>query len=183
MKRGLVSILLVAIPLALIPRLSTLAGNNTGAINITMTTVETIIEITLDKTDWEIGNVTADTEYKTDPEATWCTINNTGTVKVDIGIKGENAKDALSPTIIWSLSNDGTNGENKYALCYHLSGDTAGNYTPITLNETPIKKSGKNVTIEVSGEKQFGLKLLTPEFFQYYDRNMETHVTISAVPT
>ena len=184
MKKGIVTILLVAILMALIPCLPTLAGNNTGAINITMTTIETIIAIELSPTEWALGNVTKNTEYKTDPEVEWCSINNTGTVKVDIRINGMNIQCVNIPIYIWMLSSDGTNGENKYALLYRVA---SGNYTPITLSEEPMKTaSGENITLarpdESGSSKQFGLKLLTPKSFQYYDKNMKTHITISAAP-
>ena len=184
MKRGVASILLIAI-LALIPCLPTLAeGNSTGAINITMTPVETLIAIELSPTEWVMGNVTANTTYKTDPEATWCSINNTGTVKVDLGIKGE---DACNSTYRWVLSNDGTNdglgSQPEYALWYHIASDSAGNYTVINTTDKPMEKGGENITLEVSKGKQFGLRLLTPVSLpsEYIGKEMETTITISAV--
>jgi len=189
MKTGIISIL-GAILLVLTPSLPASASES-GAITITMTGVETLISISLDKENWALGDVTEDTEYKTDPEATWCTITNAGNVNVDLSTKGANA--VFSGTEVkWFLSKDGTNdgadtgSYPEYALWYHIGGDTEGSYTPITtLGETsgtPMKKGGQDITLEVSDTEQFGLKLLTPVSFpDYIGKEMTTHITISAV--
>lgn len=196
MKTGITSILL-AITLILTPSLPALASD-TGTITITMTGVETIIDIALDKTNWALGNVTEDTEYKTNPEATWCTITNTGNVVVNLGINGAHAQFGTS-AVYWFLSEDETNystdadpHEPKYALWYHIASDTEGSYTPITCHKTPTpmqKTDGTKITLEYGApdesgvSKQFGLKLLTPASFPetYIDKEMTTHITISVV--
>jgi hypothetical protein len=180
---------LLVIILALIPCLPTLAASD-AVININMTTVETIIAINLSQSQWPLGNVTADTEYRTDPEATWCRINNTGTIKVALFTQGDFARWGNSSTYYWKLSGDGNNtghgtGWDEYALWYHMAYDGAENYTLITMSEQPMKtSSGQNITLARPGEpgsyKQFGLKLLTPESF-LLGKQMETHITISAV--
>mgnify|MGYP001097424712 CR=1 FL=1 len=181
---------LLVIILALIPCLPTLAASD-AVININMTTVETIIAINLSQSQWPLGNVTADTEYRTDPEATWCNINNTGNIKVALFTQADFAR--CGDDYYWKLSDDGTNNEHgelggwdEYALWYHMAYDGADNYTLITtMPEQPMKtSSGQNITLARPGEpgsyKQFGLKLLTPESFQT-GKQMETHITISAV--
>ena len=182
MKTGIISIL-GAILLVLTPCLPSSASES-GTITITMTGVETVISISLDKTNWPLGDVTENAEYKTDPEATWCTITNEGNVNVDLGIKGEHA---VFSTLTWFLSEDGTNDGAgpypEYALWYHTAMDTEGSYTSITLNNTPMKKGGESITLDADAQKQFGLKLLTPVSFpaEYFDKEMTTHITISAV--
>lgn len=182
MKTGILSIL-GAMLLLLTPSLA-VSASESGAITITMTPVETVISISLDKTNWPLGEVIEDTEYKTDPEATWCTITNEGNVNVGLGIKGEHA---VFSTLTWFLSEDGTNdgvgAYPEYALWYHIAMDSQGSYTSIALNETPMKKGGENITLDVAAQNQFGLKLLTPVSFpaEYIGNEMTTHTTISAV--
>jgi hypothetical protein len=182
MKTGIISIL-GAILLVLTPSLPASASES-GTITITMTGVETVISISLDPASWPLGDVTEDAEYKTDPEATWCTITNDGNVNVDLGLKGEHA---VFSTLLWFLSEDGTNdgagSYPEYALWYHIAMDTEGSYTSITLNNTPMKKGGESITLDAAAQKQFGLKLLTPVSFpaEYFDKEMTTHITISAV--
>jgi hypothetical protein len=182
MKTG-VLIILGAILLILTPCLPASASES-GTITITMTAVETTVSISLDKTDWALGEVTEDAEYKTDPQATWCTITNEGNVDVDLGIKGEHAEFS---TLMWFLSEDGTNdgvdSYPEYALWYHIAGDAEGSYNPITLTETSVKKRGEGTTLEVADTEQFGLKLLAPDFFpsDYMGKEMTTQITISAV--
>jgi hypothetical protein len=150
-----------------------------------MTGVETTISISLDKSNWALGEVTEDTEYKTDPEATWCTITNEGNVDVDLGVKGEHA---VYASLMWALSADGTNdgvgSYPEYALWYHVAMDTEGSYTLITLDSSPMQDAdGTTLSLDPEKTKQFGLKSLTPEFFppEYLDKEMTTHITISAV--
>jgi len=164
-----------------------------------MTTVETIIAIELSRTDWLLGNITEDTVYKTDPEASWCSINNTGTVNVDIRSKGDDAASIAykvgnnwtSPDTSgyhWILSSDGTNNDAgpdfaEYALWYHISGDTAGNYTLIATAEDFMRKNGEDkISLTPGQSKQFGLKLLTPAAARFVkDKKMQAHIIISAV--
>ena len=178
MKRGIVSIVLVAI-LALIPCLPALA-QDTGTITITMTGVSEL-SITLDPTEWPIGDVASNTEYETQPPIDWCTLTNTGNVNVNTFIVGEDAK-WVDGAYKWTLSSDETNGEHIYGLWFRIHGDTARDYVPITKTESefwpPSGVTGEE--IGASDSKQFGLRLLTPTFF-YAGRQMRTHVTISAV--
>jgi len=182
MKTGILSILGVIL-LILTPCLPASASES-GTVTITMTAAETTVSISLDKTEWALGQVTEDTEYKTDPEATWCTITNEGNVAVDLGIKGEHAG---SDPLMWALSEDGTNdgfgGYPEYALWYHIAGDAQGSYTSITLTQTSVKKGGEATTLEIADTEQFGLKLLTPDVFPsgHIGKAMPTQITISAV--
>ena len=187
MKTGIISIL-GAILLVLTPSLPASASES-GAITITMTGVETVISIALDKANWPLGEVIENTEYKTDPEATWCTITNAGNVNVDLGINGKNAQYG-STELWWFLSKDGINDGAgpypEYALWYHIAMDTEGSYTLITHDPTPMQKAdGTTLSLEPDPEKtkQFGLKLLTPASFPdtYINNEMTTHITISAV--
>ncbi len=187
MDKRIASIIL-AIVLALIPWLPALAEGN-STVTITMAT-EKDIDITLDKTTWNIGDVEPNTEYPTDPYATWCTITNEGNCVVDICIKGENAV-CVGGGYTWTLSSDNTTAKGKYALLYHIVQDKADSYTSITTTETPmkhIKPNGDGGPLTLIGhgdQEQFGLKLLTPQpdanDYFYGNRKMETTITISAV--
>ena len=180
MKRGIVSIVLVAI-LASIPCLPALA-QDTGIITITMTGVSEI-SIILEPTEWPIGDVASDTEHETQPQIEWCTLTNTGNVDVDTFIVGEDAEWVDNHGAYkWTLSSDGTNGEHTYGLWFRISGDTTRGYVPITKEESEFWPPPDVVdkSIAVNNHKQFGLRLLTPTSF-HAGRQMQTHIIISAV--
>jgi len=132
------------------------------------------VELTSSQTEWNIGEVGPGELKKTAPEKTWCTITNRGTCSANLSIKGENAVDVADPGYEWALSDDGTNGKDRYALWYWIA-RYSSDYTPITISERPFYNG-----LEAGGEKQFGLKLLAPTEFEP-GRNMETNITISAV--
>jgi len=176
-NRRIASVILVAI-LALTPLLPAAAqDSSTGTITISMTT-QAIIEIELSPTNWDIGPVEPDKLYKTNPEKTWCTMSNRGNCIVTTYIKGEDAEWVDNPSQKWMLSNNGSNGEDEYALWYWI-GWVSGNYTAITKDA-----SGRGTefysNLVIDQQKQFGLKLLTPTSFQG-GREMKTTITISAV--
>lgn len=179
MNRRIASVILVAI-LALTPLLPALAEeSSTGTITISMTT-QAVIEIELSPTNWDIGPVEPDKVYKTNPEKTWCTMSNRGNCKVHTYIKGEDTEWVANPSQKWTLSGDGSNGEDKYALWYWI-GYVSDDYVPITGYSTG-KGAGFYSGLEIGEEnkKQFGLKLLAPTSFQG-GREMKTTITISAV--
>jgi len=184
MKTVITSIL-VATVLALIFSLPALAQDS-GTITITMTGVNEI-SISLDKTQWPLGEVAADTEYMTSPPIEWCTLTVEGNCNVNTFILGEDAEWVDTPSAYkWTLSSDGTNGENVYGLQFRISGDTArgpfgDGYVPITKTEGEFwPYSGGGSSLAPGDTKQFGLKLLTPTYF-VGDRQMQTQITISAV--
>ena len=171
------SVILVAI-LTLTPLLPASAqDSSTGTITITMTT-EAIIEIELSPINWDIGPVEPDKVYKTNPEKTWCTMTNLGNCIVDTYIKGEDAEWVANPSQKWTLSGDGGNGEDKYALWYWI-GWVSSNYACIT-KDAAGRGTEFYYGLEIDQQKQFGLKLLTPTSFQG-DREMKSTITISAV--
>jgi len=185
MKAVITSIVVVII-LALIFPLPALAQES-GTITITMTGVNEI-SISLDKTQWPLGAVPADTEYMTSPPIEWCTLTVEGNCNVNTFIVGEDAEWVDTPGAYkWTLSNDGTNGENIYGLWFRISGDTTrgplgDGYVPVTKIEGEFwPYSGGSVSSLAPGNtKQFGLKLLTPTYF-VGGRQMQTQITISAV--
>jgi hypothetical protein len=170
-----------AIILALIFSLPALAQES-GTITITMTGVNEI-SISLDKTQWPLGNVASNTEYETSPPIEWCTLTIEGNCNVDTFIVGEDATWVDNPSACkWTLSNDGTNGENVYGLWFRISGDTARGYIPITKTESEFwpYSGGSSSSLAPGDTKQFGLKLLTPTY-SVGGREMQTKITISAV--
>ncbi len=184
----IVSILL-AIILALIPFLPALAQESDGeTITITMTT-KTVIEIELKPTNWEIGQVNPDTEYKTDQEKNWCTMTNRGNCMVNTYIKGDDAVWTESPSAYkWTLSNSWSNGMQVYVLWYEKA-DQVG-YVLISKDESGIgSEFFPNLGEGEGNRKQFGLKLLTPpsdyekDGVKYFlgGGEMETHIIISGV--
>lgn len=132
------------------------------------------IELTSSQTEWAIGGIEPDQVKRTDLEKTWCTITNRGGCLVNLRIKGEDAVDIDNSSYEWVLSDDGTNGKEKYALWYWIALHSE-DYTLITTSERQFYNG-----LEVGGAKKFGLKLRAPTEFEP-NRNMETHITISAV--
>jgi hypothetical protein len=96
MKAAITSIVLAVI-LALVFCLPALAQES-GTIAITMTGVNDI-SISLDKTQWPLGEVAADTEYMTSPAIEWCTLTVEGNCNVNTFIMGEDAKWACTHAI------------------------------------------------------------------------------------
>ena len=178
MKAAITS-LVVAIILSLIFSLPALAQES-DTLTITMTGVNDI-SISLDKTGWPLGNVASNTEYTTSPPIEWCTLTVEGNCNVNIFIVGEDAEWIDNPSAYkWTLSNDGTNGENVYGLRFRISGDTARGYVPITKTEGEFWPYSSGSSLAPGDTKQFGLKLLTPTYF-VGGRQMQTQITISAV--
>jgi len=180
MREAITSIV-VAIILALIFYLPVLAQES-GTITITMTGVNEI-SISLDKTEWPLGNVASNTEYTTSPPIEWCSLNNSGNCDVKTFILGEDAKWVDDPGAYqWALSSNGTNGEEMYGLWFRISGDTTRGYVPITKTESEFwPYTGASGSSLAPGKtKQFGLRLLTPTHF-VSGRQMQTKITISAV--
>ncbi len=178
----------LAVILALIPSLLVLAeGSGTGTITITATT-KTVLEIELNPTSWEIGQVGPNTEYKTNPEKTWCTMTNRGNCTVNTYIEGKDAVWVDDPSAYkWELSSIEYNGTQIYVLwCLKVDGSS-----PL------IKKYEDGIGDEFypslgmgdENKKQFGLKLLTPQHdyekggskYFYGGGKMETHIIISGV--
>jgi len=177
--KAVITSIVVAIILALIFSLPALAQDS-DAITITMTGVNDI-SISLDKTQWPLGNVASNTEYVTSPPIEWCTLTVEGNCNVNIFIVGEDAEWITNPAAYkWTLSNDGTNGENVYGLKFRISGDTARGYVPITKTEGEFWPYDDGSSLAPGDTKQFGLKLLTPTYF-VGGRQMQTQITISAV--
>ena len=171
--------LVVALILVLIFSLPALAQES-SAITITMTGVNEI-SISLDKTQWPLGEVATDTEYATSPPIEWCTLTVEGNRNVNTFILGEDAEWIDNPSAYkWTLSNDGTNGENVYGLQFRISGDTARGYVPVTKTEGEFWPYSGGSSLAPGDTKQFGLKLLTPTYF-VGGRQMQTQITISAV--
>jgi hypothetical protein len=88
MKAAVMGIGLTII-LTLIFSLPTLGEES--SITITMTGVNDI-SISLDKTQWPLGEVAADTEYATSPPIEWCTLTVEGNCNVNTFIVGEDAE-------------------------------------------------------------------------------------------
>jgi hypothetical protein len=169
--------LVLAFILILVP-FSAASAQGSITIKITMHTPAPkmlAVGLTSSQTEWNIGDIEPNQTKKTAPEKTWCTITNTGNCSANLSIKGENAVDIANPSYEWVLSDDGTNGKERYALWFWIARNST-DYTPITTSERPFY----NKSLEAGGEKQFGLKLLAPTEFEP-GRSMETHITISAV--
>ena len=185
MKTVITSIL-VATVLALILS-SPALGEESESITITMTGVSEI-SISLDKTQWLLGEVATDMEHTTNPAIEWCTLEVIGNSAVKTFIVGEDSRwyeGGVGKNYYWTLSDDGTNGENVYGLLFRIFGDTtrvphSDGYVPITKTEGEFWPYSDHPPLEPGQYKQFGLKLLTPTYF-VGNREMRTPITISAV--
>lgn len=185
MKAAITSIV-AAIILVLVFSLPALAQES-GTITITMTGANEI-SISLDKTQWPLGDVASNTECETIPPIEWCKLTVKGNCNVKTFIVGEDAKWIDNPSAYkWTLSSDGTNGEHVYGLWFRISGDTtrgpqSDGYVPVTKAESEFwpYSGGSGSSLAPSDTRQFGLRLLTPTYF-FSGRQMQTHITISAV--
>lgn len=179
MKKRIGGIILVIVLLLSFAAPVTAQDSNSSTITITMTT-QSVLEIDLNPTNWEIGIVEPNTEYKTNPEKTWCTLTNRGNCVVDTYIKGADAICVDNPSQKWLLSQDASNEENEYVLWYWI-GWTSTEYIPITKTESELGyEFCIDLGISEENQKQFGLKLLTPTSF-VGGSDMENIITISAV--
>lgn len=183
--KAIIAGILVTLMLALVFSLPALA-QETGTITITMTGANEI-SISLDKTQWPLGNVASDTEYETVPAIEWCTLTVGGNCNVNTFITGADAAWVSSPTEYkWTLSSDGSNGEDIYGIWFRISGDTtrgpmSDGYVPVTKTESEFwpYSGGSGSSLAPGDHKQFGLRLLTPTYF-ISGRQMQTQITISA---
>jgi hypothetical protein len=184
--KAVISSIVVGVMLALIFSWPALAQES-GTITITMTGVNEI-SISLDKTQWPLGNVVANTAYETIPPIEWCTLTVEGNCNVNTFIVGDDAKWVDKPSSYqWTLSLDGSNGEHIYGLWFRISGDTTrgpnvDGYVPITKTQSEFwpYSGGSSSSLAPGDTKQFGLRLLTPTYF-FGNRQMQTQITISAV--
>ena len=175
--------ILSAIILVLSFSLPALAGDS-GSITITMTGVNEI-SITLDKTSWGLGDVPSNAVIYTTPEIEWCTLTVGGNCEVNTLIVGEDAKWVDNPVYKWTLSNEGSNGEDIYGLWFRISHDTTrgpngDGYVPITKTVSEFWPYDNGSSLAPGDKKQFGLRVITPTYFSA-SRQMQTQVTISAV--
>lgn len=175
--------ILSAILLALSFSLPALAGDS-DTITITMTGVNEI-SITLDKTSWDMGDVPSNAVIYTKPEIEWCTLTVGGNCEVNTLIVGEDAKWIDNPAYKWTLSNEGSNGEDIYGLWFRISHDTTrgpngDGYVPITKTVSEFWPYDNGSPLAPKDTKQFGLRVVTPTYFSA-SRQMKTQVTISAV--
>jgi len=189
--KAVITSIVAAIILALSFSLPALAQDS-GTITITMTGVNEI-SISLDKTQWPLGAVAADTEQTTSPPIEWCTLTVEGNCNVKTRILGEDArwyKDGVAQNYYWTLSNtnesdisDSVRG-HKYMLWFRVRGDNPPDgrgYVLITKEPSEFWPPPSGGSSLAPGDtKQFGLKLLTPTYF-VGGRQMQTKITISAV--
>ena len=173
-----VIILVLCLPL-------TALADDSGTITITMTGVNEI-SITLDKTNWYLGNVASNTFIETIPPIQWCTLTVSGNSDVNTYLAGDDAEWVDNPTAYeWILNSDGGNGDHIYGLWFRISGDTTrgpneDGYVPISKAQGEFSPYNAGSSLTPGDKKQFGLRLITPTYF-YGSREMQTKVTISAV--
>ena len=173
-------VIILSIPLILVLTIPVEAqDSDSETLTITMTT-KSILEIELNPTNWDIGAVEPNKEYKTNPEKTWCTITNRGNCIVDTYVNGDDARWVENPNSKWILSSDESNSENECVLWYWIAWSSI-DYIPVTKADIGM---GSEFCIDLDigeeNQKQFGLKLLTPTSV-IGSRDMESTITISAV--
>ena len=182
--RSAVTVTIAALVLALLLSLPVLADDS-RAVTITMTG-ESHVAISLDVTHWPLGDVARDEEHYTTPQIEWCTLTVTGNTAVNTFIEGREATWVDNPGAYkWTLSNDGSNGENIYGLWFRISGDSTrgpfgDGYVPISNTQREFWPYDGGSSLEPGTSKKFGLRLLTPSEFTG-GRTMETQITIIAV--
>jgi len=183
MNMRIISIAL-AIILALIPSLPALAQeSDSETVTITMTT-KMVIEIGLEPTNWDIGRIEPNQEYKTDPA--YFTMTNKGNCDLHTYIKGDDAVWSDNPDYKWQLSSDGNNSIGIYALRYETSDWEEPNGGLITAEEGDFCSY---LSLGTESSKHFGLKLQAPSAdytkggtgYFYSGGEMKTTITISGV--
>jgi len=179
-----VAVILAVVVLVLTFSLPALAQEE-GAVIITMTGTSEI-SIILEPTQWSLGQVAPDTDYPTTPAIEWCTVTVTGNSEVNLLIVGEDAVWVEAPDEYkWTLSDDGTNGEDMFGLWFRISGDTergpyGDGHVPVTNTESEFWPHGDGESLQPGDSKEFGLTLYTPSSF-IGGREMQTRVRIMAV--
>ncbi|MFU8796169.1 MAG: hypothetical protein ACNA7X_02585 [Dehalococcoidia bacterium] len=185
--KAAITVILTTVVLALI--LSPLAvADDSQTVTITMTGAADIadIGISLSVTEWPLGEVAPDQAYYTTPPIEWCTLTVTGNSPVNTFIVSRDAAWADNPGAYkWTLSNDGSNGEDVYGLWFRISGDTSrgphgDGYVPITKAESEFWPYDGGSSLEPGATRKFGLLLIAPSHFTG-GRMMETQITIFAV--
>jgi len=182
--KAVITVVPAAIVLALVLSLPAVAQES-DTVSITMTGAYEIA-ISLDITQWPLGEVAPDMEYMTKPQIEWCTLMVTGNSAVNTFIVGEDAKWVDNPGAYeWTLSDDGHNGEHVYGLWFRIYQDnTRGpygdGYVPITSTQSEFWPYDGGSSLAPGASKKFGLRLLTPSYF-IGGREMQTQVTIIAV--
>jgi len=161
-KRILVGILIVALSLCLIPM--TVQAASTDTITITATGAE--VDISVDTTAWDVGNVVTSQTYQTGITSSWATITNNAAASVDVTIGGRSMKDSTD-TDTWTLSDTATAGADTFGMkCGLDDGDD--------LYDIIIKNQGSSPNLIVddlagSGTEDFGLQFLAPTSMSTYE--------------
>lgn len=182
--RTVMTVVMAALVVALVLALPATADDS-QVVTITMTGASHVA-ISLDVTHWPLGDVARDEEHHTTPQIEWCTLTVTGNSAVNTFIEGRDATWVDNPGAYkWTLSADGSNGEQVYGLWFRISGDTTrgphqDGYVPITKTQSAFWPYGGGSSLEPGASKKFGLRLLTPSEFTG-GRTMETQITIVAV--
>ena len=182
--KGVIAFVLSAVVLVLAFSFPVLADDS-ETVTITMTGV-CAISISLDRTQWPLGDVAPDQIHKTVPEIEWATLTVTGNCDVKTLIVGEDATWVDDPSAYrWTLSDDGSNGEDTYGLWFRIAQDTTrgpheDGYVPITKTKQEFWPYDGGESLTADSSKKFGLMLLTPSKL-IGGRQMQTQVTIIAV--
>jgi len=182
--RAVTAVILAALVLAMVLSLPAMADDS-QVVTITMTGASHVA-ISLDVTQWPLGEVARSEEHHTIPRIEWCTLRVTGNSAVNAFIVGLDATWVDNPGAYkWTLSDDGSNGEHVYGLWFRVSGDTTrgphqDGYVPITKTQSEFWPYGGGSSLEPGASKKFGLRLLTPSEFTG-GKTMETQITIIAV--
>lgn len=193
MKTG-VTVILLAIMLALVAYLPVLAqDDSSGIITITMTGASEF-SLILEPTEWKpVGGeaLSPNTLYETG--TAWCTLTVEGNCNVNAYVAGEDAVWIEDPSAYsWTLSSSEENDIGVYVLWFGVTDDERGYLLipEVSLDSPGAEFYPSSLSPGPDGAKQFGLKLLTPEadfskdgvgYFSVGNATVETHVTISAV--
>ena len=128
------------------------------------------VSIDVDETTYDFGTILPNTTSTTGLD--YFTVTNTGGVTVDITIQGT---DATGGADTWTLADNGSPGENIYALYAGLAG---GDYTIIVKKSAPYNTLVSDLA--ATETQKWGLKLWMPTSLDGYQNN-ELAATITLV--
>jgi hypothetical protein len=144
--------ILAALVLAICPVMVTMAGT---VLNITITAQGSEIDVSCNRTAWNVGTVHLSDNINTG--TSWGLLTNDGAEAVDVTIAGRSMKNAGS-TITWTLANDGIAGTTIFGMWAGLDGDDTPDITIKNVGQTLDKIVDELAT----GTQDFDLWFLAP---------------------
>jgi hypothetical protein len=144
--------ILAALVLALCPVMVTMAGT---VLNITITAQGSEIDVSCNRTAWNVGTVHLSDNINTG--TSWGLLTNSGSEAVDVTIAGRDMKNAGS-TITWTFDNTGVAGVATFGMWAGLDGNDTPDILILEVGDTLEKLVDELAT----GTQDFDLWFYAP---------------------